>query len=139
MNAGGTCAVSQTPLDARKKSWPPDCIPAASTSKMTGSPRRAPTIAAVSVSADRWTCVLFPGRRLEAPFSWRVDDPAHDVCVQVASVPGGRGEQRADADPAAFLTRQSDGTRIMAQDVRQELAVSGEVVGNHAGTLLALG
>jgi ADP-ribosyl-[dinitrogen reductase] hydrolase len=55
MKAGGTLEVSQTPLAARKNAWPAACIPAALMTRMTGRPRRAPTMAAVVSPADRWT------------------------------------------------------------------------------------
>ena len=57
MNAGGTCPVSQTPLDAWKNSRPSASMAAESMRSTTGRPRRAPTVAAVSGPADRWTCV----------------------------------------------------------------------------------
>src|SRR5260221_419262 len=78
MKAGGTRAVSQTPFAAQRNSWPAARIPAASTRRTTGRPRRAPTAVAVARSADRCTWVRLPGWRPSARMPGR----------NLATVPG---------------------------------------------------
>src|SRR5690606_29431244 len=46
MNSGGTASVSQTPLSERKNGWPAAAMAAARTGRMTGLPRRWPTLVA---------------------------------------------------------------------------------------------
>lgn len=53
--AGGTEAVSHTPLALTWNRWPARCMAPASTVRTAGVPRREPTRTAVSRSGDRWT------------------------------------------------------------------------------------
>ena len=53
--SGSTESVSHTPFSVTQNSCPSACMRAASTTRTTCAPRRAPTTAAVSRSGERWT------------------------------------------------------------------------------------
>ena len=57
---GGTASVNQTPFADNKNLCPSRCIPPASTRRMTGLPRLAPTLRAVSTSFERCTWCRLP-------------------------------------------------------------------------------
>ena len=72
-NSGGTASTSQTPLAERKKVCPAWCMAAASTTKMTGLPRRPHLGGGVAIRAEvnvltrHFSQALFQDRLLIVP------------------------------------------------------------------------
>ena len=77
-NSAGTESVNQTPLADKKKTTPCWCILPASTSRMTGLPRLAPTFRAVSMSFGQMNVVPFALLQAYA----MIEKPLHGAMIQ---------------------------------------------------------